>query len=53
MNPKPQIHPNLAPSGVRPALLPQTPTPLYVGAGVLGLGLESFSIPYRQKEAQP
>ena len=48
MNPKPQIDPNLAPSGVGPALLPQTPTPLYVGAGVVGLGAKRLPNPYRQ-----
>ena len=37
MNPKPQNHPNSTPNGVGPALLPQTPSPLYIGAGVLGL----------------
>jgi hypothetical protein len=37
MNPKPQKHTNSTPNGVGPALLPQTPSPLYVGAGVLGL----------------
>ena len=37
MNPKPQNHPNSTPNGVGPALLPQTPSPLYRGAGVLGL----------------
>ena len=37
MSPKPQNHTNSTPNGVDPALLPQTPSPLYVGAGVLGL----------------
>lgn len=37
MNPEPQNYPNSTPNGVCPALLPQTPSPLYVGAGVLGL----------------
>jgi hypothetical protein len=53
MNPKPQIHPNLAPSGVVQAMLPQTPTPLYVGAGVLGLELKDSFYPHRQEAAQP
>lgn len=43
MNPKPQNHPNCTPNGVGPALLPQTPSPLYVGAGVLGLVWNYYS----------